>query len=151
MSTSIKRGADVVAALIEHYLDKEHFLVQYRPLNKPSGYYPGWLEFPGGKVETTDVTLEAALIREVFEEVGVVVTGMKKLCSMDYVFPSGISHHIHFFVIAPNEYLGVPEGKENQRIGYLTLYQLMTYNKMLPLNRAAALILTTERHPDILD
>ena len=152
------RGDDVVVALIESKTNPEHFLVQYRdfnPIDNPDKNYHGMLEFPGGKIDhsidgTHDLCDVIALCREVKEEVGITVNKINKfLCSIDYKFPNGVWHNVHFFVVT--DYDGEPEGKEGQRIGWVTLYQLITYPKCLPLNRAAALILTTERHPDILE
>ena len=143
---TVNRGKDVAVALIESKDHKDHFLVQYRSVNNNA--YPGYLEFPGGKNEQGE-TLEDTLHREILEETGVEIWGPIKLVEMDYVFPSGFSHRVHFYLV--QDYDGIPEGSEGQRIGWLSLWQLMTYPKMMPLNRAAALILTTERNPDILE
>ena len=140
------RGPDVSVGLIENREKPEHFLVQLRSCD--NSQYPSWIEFPGGKVETYEDNVQA-LVREIQEEVGILVRRCNLLVTMEYKFPSGLTHKVHFFLIT--QYDGKPEGKEGQRIEWLTLWQLMTYPKMLPLNRAAALILTTERHPDILE
>jgi 8-oxo-dGTP diphosphatase len=139
------RGPDVAVGLIENKDKPEHFLVQYRSGMNPQ--YAGYLEFPGGKVESGE-TVDMALIREIEEEVGIAIKKIRWFTSMDYRFPSGLLHNVHFYEIP--HYEGEPIGKEGQRIGWLTLYQLATYPNMLPLNRAAAIVLTTERHPDIL-
>lgn len=52
----------------------EHYLLTLRSESEP--HAPGTLALPGGKVETSDAqedTLEAALLREIFEETGVEV------------------------------------------------------------------------------
>jgi 8-oxo-dGTP diphosphatase len=141
------RGPDVVVALIEHKEKPEHFLVQYRAQSKQ---YSGWLEFPGGKMEPGE-NPESALCREVREEVDITIAGHCKFVEMDYLFPSGLYHKVIFYFVKPEYWIRTPIGMEGQRIGWLTLFQIMTYPKVLPLNRAAALILTTERHPDILE
>jgi 8-oxo-dGTP diphosphatase len=147
----MNRGPDVAVALIESKTQPEHFLVQRRALDNKQ--YPGWLEFPGGKVENNGEfngeSPAEALRRETEEEVGLEITQCKFLVATDYLFPSGLLHKVHFFVVS--SYIGEPEGLEDQPLAWLTLYQIMTYHRMLPLNRAAALILTTERHPDILE
>jgi mutator protein MutT len=143
---TIQRGPDVAVALIESKQQRDHFLIQYRALDNKQ--YPGWIEFPGGKNEQGE-ELEDTLLREVAEEVGITVWKPKHLVTTDYKFPSGLSHRVHFYVVT--DYIGEAIGKEGQRVGWLSLYQLITYPKCLPLNRAAALILTTERHPDILE
>jgi mutator protein MutT len=151
----MRRGPDVVVAMIENINRPDYFLVQYRdfdPILKPEKYYPGRLEFPGGKVDSTDGSGDlkeiSALIREVQEEIGLEIKNPSFLCTIDYKFPSGLFHNVHFYVVT--EYSGEPVGNEGQRYGWVTLYQLMTYPKCLPLNRAAALILTTEMNPDFL-
>jgi len=139
-------GPDVAVGLIECKEKPEHFLVQHR--SKINKQYPGWLEFPGGKIEINELP-ENALIRELKEEVGIKVTSAEHFVVMKYLFPSGLYHTVHFFEVT--SYENEPIGAEGQSIGWLTLYQILTYPNMLPLNRAAATILTTRRHPDILD
>ena len=63
---------DVVCALLER---KGHFLVCKRPLDKDSG---GLWEFPGGKVEPGE-TNEEAIMREVYEELGITVIARASL------------------------------------------------------------------------
>ena len=48
---------------------EEHWLMHRRPEEKAHG---GLWEFPGGKVEPTEIPVEA-LIRELHEELGIVV------------------------------------------------------------------------------
>jgi A/G-specific adenine glycosylase len=59
---------DVVAGIIWHQ-DRSRFLITQRPLNKLLG---GLWEFPGGKQEGGE-SLEAALAREIGEELGMVI------------------------------------------------------------------------------
>lgn len=54
----------VAAALVDA---QGRILLQQRP---PSGHMPGLWEFPGGKVEQSE-TPEAALVRELAEELGI--------------------------------------------------------------------------------
>ena len=147
INPNTSRGPDVVVALLQSRINSEHYLVQRRlPTNKQ---YANYLEFPGGKKEKNESHLDAVR-REVFEEVGVNIVKPKKFTSIDFLFPTNRYHNVHFYEVPSEGYSGEPNGLEEQRIGWLTLYQIMTYPKMLPLNRAAALILTTQKHPDIL-
>lgn len=146
--SGILRSKDVVVALIESREKPEHFLVQYRRDHEKA--YPNWLEFPGGKKEENENHTNA-LHREIREEVGLTILGLRKIAIIDYLFPSGLYHNVHFYEVSKDNYEGNPIGAEGQRIGWLTLWQIMSYPRVLPLNRAAALILTTERHPDILE
>lgn len=142
-----RRGPDVVVALLQSKNNPEHYLVQRRlPTNKQ---YANYLEFPGGKKEEGE-TKTNALYREIFEEVGVTISDCRIFASIDFLFPTNIYHNVHFYEVPAKDYSGEPKGVEEQRVGWLTLYQIMTYPKMLPLNRAAALILTTQKYPDIL-
>lgn len=149
----LNRGPDVAVALIESRTQPEHFLVQRRSMDNKQ--YAGWLEFPGGKVENTGEfngeTSYEAVIREVQEETNLVVITANPLCSIEDTFPNGLTHLVHFFVVGQTQYYGSPVAVEGQPFAWLTLFQIFTYPRMLPLNRAAALILTTERHPDILE
>lgn len=63
---------DVVAAVIKN---RGRYLVAQKPISKGSEW-----EFPGGKVEH-DETFENALVREIREELGVVVKPLKILAS----------------------------------------------------------------------
>ena len=59
---------DVVAGIIWHK-DSERFLIGQRPLD---GLLGGLWEFPGGKQEEGE-TLEEALVREIMEELGIMI------------------------------------------------------------------------------
>jgi len=61
------RTQAVVAALIER--EDGRILIAERP---PGKFMSGWWEFPGGKVEFGEAP-EAALAREVLEELGIVI------------------------------------------------------------------------------
>ena len=51
------------------------------------GEWKGWWEFPGGKIEKCE-TPEAALVREIREELTAEISAGKKICSVEYDYPS---------------------------------------------------------------
>ena len=71
---------EVVAALI---WDKDRFLICQRPANKARGLL--W-EFVGGKVEPGE-TPEAALIREIKEELNTTISIDQFLATVEYDYP----------------------------------------------------------------
>ena len=58
-------------------------LIAERPQGKP---YAGYWEFPGGKIEPNE-TAEAALIRELHEELGIEVSQLKFLFTHQHQYP----------------------------------------------------------------
>lgn len=66
--------------------DKQRILITRRPLNAPYG--AGLWEFPGGKLEAHE-TPDAALVREVKEEVGLEVEACDYLGEINHTYP----HH----------------------------------------------------------
>jgi mutator protein MutT len=79
----------VVAALIRR---DGVILITKRP---PDVHLGGLWEFPGGKVED-DESLEAALERELQEEIGVHVTVLDKFFEVQHDYPTR-SVQLHFF------------------------------------------------------
>jgi 8-oxo-dGTP diphosphatase len=65
----LKPGVNIIASLAVIIDDQQRILITQRPLDIP---YGGYWEFPGGKLEFGE-SPEAALIREVREEVGLQV------------------------------------------------------------------------------
>jgi 8-oxo-dGTP diphosphatase len=84
-------------------------LLGKRLMSKP---YPGYWEFPGGKVEPGE-SIEAALRREFFEELGVTIANQEAWCCVEYVYPH--AHvRLHFFIC--KDWYGNPNSKEGQEI-----------------------------------
>ena len=68
------------------------FLLGRRP---PGGFYPGYWEFPGGKVEAGESPREA-LLRELQEELGVTVEWAYPWITREFTYPHA-DVHLHFF------------------------------------------------------
>lgn len=74
----------------------------------------GMWEFPGGKVEMGE-TPEAAMIREIREELGV------EICPHCFAPVGFVSHayeqfHLVMYLFAVNRYEGIPQAKEGQEL-----------------------------------
>lgn len=95
----------VVVAVISDPLHR--FLVTQRPLHVPHG---GLWEFPGGKLEKGE-SPEAALIREVHEELGLEVVSAYPLGDVHHQYPG---QSVHLMVYHVDQYLGEPLCLEGQ-------------------------------------
>ena len=62
---------------------KTEIYITKRPSNKHKG---GYWEFPGGKVEQGE-SVEQAMARELFEEVGIEVTAQSVFQHLEYDYP----------------------------------------------------------------
>ena len=74
------RQIEVVASIIQR--DGAYFATQ-----RGYGEFEGMWEFPGGKIEPGE-SPEAALQREIQEELGIDITINRFLCTTDYDYPS---------------------------------------------------------------
>ncbi|MBX7230332.1 MAG: NUDIX domain-containing protein [Burkholderiaceae bacterium] len=82
-------------------------LFAQRPKGKP---YEGWWEFPGGKIEAGEF-VQAALARELQEELGIKVLSCQPWLTREFVYPHA-RVRLHFCKILAFE--GQPQGLENQ-------------------------------------
>ena len=101
----------VAAALID---SDGRVLIAQRPEGKQLG---GLWEFPGGKVEPGE-TPEIALIRELEEELGIVV---KQACLAPFVFASHTYETFHLLMplYLIRRWEGEPEAKEHKAIKWV--------------------------------
>jgi 8-oxo-dGTP diphosphatase len=74
LTDSAAQASDIVDVAVGVLIDSAgRFLLTSRPAGK---VYAGWWEFPGGKVEAGE-SVEAALARELHEELGVTVVDVR--------------------------------------------------------------------------
>ena len=99
---------EVAAAVIER---PGEFLLAQRPDGKP---YPGYWEFPGGKIEAGEDAL-AALARELHEELGIVVREATPWVTRMYVYTHA-TVRLHFFRVSAWD--GDPRPLEDQAIAW---------------------------------
>ncbi|QSN60896.1 NUDIX domain-containing protein [Caballeronia sp. M1242] len=90
------------------------YLLAQRPEGKP---YEGYWEFPGGKLEPGE-SVEAALGRELHEELGIDVTACKLWRTLEHDYPHA---YVRLFFCKVMEWTGTPLGREGQAIAWQTL------------------------------
>ena len=99
---------EVAAAVIER---PGEFLLAQRPDGKP---YPGYWEFPGGKIEPGE-DARAALARELHEELGIVVREATPWITRMYTYTHA-TVRLHFFRVSAWD--GEPQPLEDQAIAW---------------------------------
>jgi 8-oxo-dGTP diphosphatase len=104
----------VVAAIIRQ---EDKILLSRRPLDKHQG---GKWEFPGGKVQSGELAVEA-LKRECQEELGIEIISPCLFESVDFDYGDK-AVRISFFTI--ERFDGKPEGREGQEIGWFSLHEI---------------------------
>jgi 8-oxo-dGTP diphosphatase len=102
----VTKVTDVAAAVIER---PGEFLLAQRPGGKP---YPGYWEFPGGKIEPGEDP-RAALVRELREELGIEVTAATPWITRMYTYTHA-TVRLHFFRVTG--WTGEPQPLEDQAI-----------------------------------
>lgn len=91
----------------------DRFLAVRRPEGKSMA---GFWEFPGGKVEPGE-SLEAALARELTEELGLLPLDVRHWRDVTHRYPQG-TVHLSFFHI--RDFKGVPRPLEGQGLRWVT-------------------------------
>lgn len=109
----------VVAAVIPN--TKGQYLISQR--NSPRGR--GMWEFPGGKIDQGE-TLEAAVTREMIEEIGAIVIPVRRVHELDITFEWG-QYHVTFFLCGTDEIDRI-HGAEGQPIEWVYPVEGLTYN-----------------------
>jgi 8-oxo-dGTP diphosphatase len=115
---------EVACAVIER--EDGSFLLAQRPAGKP---YPGYWEFPGGKVEPGE-SAARALARELDEELGLAVETAYPWITRVHVYTHA-TVRLHFFRVM--KWRGEPHGRENQAFVWQRA-GATTVEPMLPAN-----------------
>ena len=114
---------EVAAAVIER---PGEFLLAQRPEGKP---YPGYWEFPGGKIEPGE-DAHAALVRELAEELGIAVRAATPWITRVYAYTHA-TVRLHFFRVT--RWDGEPRPLEDQAIRWQRV-EAPDVSPMLPAN-----------------
>lgn len=115
----------VVGALYNH---KQQILIAKRQSHQFMG---GFWELPGGKVESNE-SEQQAIIRELREELGIVVTDLSIHQTMVYHYTDRI---VKLSIYTINQYQHIPKGIEGQEIAWVDVNQLHKH-KLLPTMKA---------------
>ena len=108
----------VAAAAI--FDDRQRVLISRRPRQAHQG---GLWEFPGGKVEPGE-TIEAALRRELYEELGITVITARPLIRVHHDYPD---RDVLLDVWRVDRFAGSPAGYEGQPVRWLSPRELGQY------------------------
>jgi 8-oxo-dGTP diphosphatase len=110
----------VVAGVIER---GERILIAQR---KPDGAHPLKWEFPGGKVERDEMP-EAALVRELEEELGVQATVDAEIARYEFLYP-GAAAPILLIFYRVAEFEGEPTNLNFERIEWVPKDRLQDFD-----------------------
>lgn len=127
-----KKHLHIAAGVIRN--SQQHIFITKRP---EGTHMAGFWEFPGGKLEQDELP-EAALIRELEEEVGIIVTEYEQFHHVDHEFEDRIIT-LYFFIVSAwdNE----PYGKEGQDSRWVEQKALIA-DEFSPANRIIVDMLT---------
>jgi 8-oxo-dGTP diphosphatase len=109
----------IVAAIILNS-ERDQVFITKRPDKAHKG---GLWEFPGGKVEAGE-SAEQAVVRELFEEVGIHVTGLHHFQALKHDYPE---KSLSFDFFAVTAFDNQPYGKEGQRGEWVAISELHNY------------------------
>ncbi|MDB5867117.1 MAG: thiamine monophosphate synthase [Betaproteobacteria bacterium] len=119
-----RRRIEVVAAVLQR--PDGSFLLAQRPIGK---VYEGYWEFPGGKVEAGEAP-EAALARELHEELGIDVVRAYPWITRDYDYEHA-AVRLRFYRVT--QWSLEPHGRENQAFSWQRI-DALTVSPLLPAN-----------------
>jgi len=105
---------------------QKQFLLTSRPEGKP---HPGYWEFPGGKIEAGETPL-AALVRELYEEIGITVTQAHLWLQQHFDYPHA---HVTLTFFQVTGWQGDIIAREQQQFAWQTMGHL-TVSPILPAN-----------------
>lgn len=125
-----KRHIDVAAGLI---WKNSQLLISKRKIQDSFG---GFWEFPGGK-QKPDETLENCLIREIEEELDIVIKVVKRQLSLEQDFPL-VAISLHLFDC--QYFAGVPKAIECEEWRWISVSELAKF-KFTALDRQAVKLL----------
>ncbi len=97
--------------------DKTQVLLALRSATQHQGNL--W-EFPGGKLEPFEAA-DAALVREISEEIGIHASELRELMVVEHEY-SDKSVRLHVYVV--NAFTGEPQGLEGQALRWVALSEL---------------------------
>jgi 8-oxo-dGTP diphosphatase len=115
MDSYKKRTLRVVTGILVNA--QNQILVALRPNHVPQG---GLWEFPGGKLEPDETSLQA-LQRELWEEIGVEVKSASIFSTVEHAYED---KHVILEAFRIHEFTGEPIGKEGQKIEWIFLSEL---------------------------
>jgi 8-oxo-dGTP diphosphatase len=136
MGSSPLKITEVAAGVIER---PGEFLLAKRPQGKP---YPGYWEFPGGKIEPGE-DARAALVRELREELGIEVREATPWITRVYMYTHA-TVRLHFFRVTAWD--GDPQPLEDQAIEW----QPLTAPGVAPMLPANAPVLAALALPEVM-
>ncbi len=110
-----KKCVQVVIGILQC---RDTFLIAERPVGRP---YSGYWEFPGGKIEKNESS-EAALKRELFEELGIEVVNAEMWFEHEHAYPDKIVR-LHVWLVTA--FKGEPQSKEGQVLRWVSLPEIM--------------------------
>jgi 8-oxo-dGTP diphosphatase len=112
-----KAAIRVAAAVL--YDSAGRVLLTQRPAGKTLA---GLWEFPGGKLEPGE-TPEAALRRELFEELGITVRSCRPLMQLQHEYPE---RYVELLVWTVGHFDGEARGLEGQALRWVSVQELRT-------------------------
>lgn len=95
------KSAGVLALFYPDTHRETHLILTLRKTYK--GVHSAQVGFPGGKLETFDVSIQAAAIRETFEEVGVPSENIEILRALSEVYIPPSNFYVHPFIAISKE------------------------------------------------
>ncbi|HQU79655.1 MAG TPA: Nudix family hydrolase [Azonexus sp.] len=119
-----------VAAAVMLRADASEFLLAQRPEGK---VYAGYWEFPGGKVEPGE-TVREALVRELYEELGITVTACSPWLTRVFTYPHATVRLNFWRVTAWDGEIGITAPLEHSAVDWQKCGKSASVAPILPAN-----------------